>query len=611
MCGIAGYVSQNYSINDDEFITTLRYLSHRGPDAEGIFRHNNTLLGHKRLSIIDLSASANQPMTSANGRYTIVFNGEIYNFKELAKQYRLNLKTRSDTETILELYAIVGEKLPSLLNGMFAFAIYDHQTGDIILTRDRMGIKPLYYYIDDNIFAFASELKAITKFPYISKKLEINYEAIKNYLHLGYIPQPHSIYKNIKKFPSGNYAFFHNNNLTFSSYWKLNEIIEKDVLSDEKMALKKFNRLLTDSVNLRMFCDVPFGTLLSGGIDSGLVTAIAAKAGNSPVNTYTIGFREQSHNEAPYAARIAKHLNTNHHEYILSEKEAINLIPDILNTYDEPFADSSAIPTMLISKIAATNVKMVLSGDGGDELFHGYGAYKWAKRLANPFYSNLRIPVSLVLKLGNNRYKRISHLFQYRNPDNVQNHIFSQEQYLFSQKEIEQLSGDVLRKTKTFNYFSANTKRILTPTEKQSLFDLQYYLQDDLLVKVDRASMKYSLEVRVPFLDYRIVDFALNLNPSLKIKGNTLKYLLKKLLLQYYPKDFFDRPKKGFSIPLSKWLKNELNYLIDEYLNETAICKTGIFNCIYINVLITRFKNGEHYLYNRLWNLIVLQMFLM
>ncbi len=611
MCGIVGYVSTKFSINNSEFIDVLRNLNHRGPDAEGVFTCNNFFLGHKRLSILDLSESANQPMTSSCGRYTIVYNGEIYNFESLAKQYQLKLKTRSDTETILELYAIVGNKLPSLLNGMFAFAIFDKEKKLLFIARDRMGIKPLYYFIDNDVFAFSSELKAITKFKYLSDKLEINYDAVKSYLHLGYIPLPHSIYKNIKKFPQGQFAYYENNKLQFNDYWNINSVIEPTTINNETEAISKLNELLTDSVKLRMFCDVPFGTLLSGGIDSGLITAIAANGSNSPINTYTIGFKEQAFNEAPFAAKMAKHLNTNHHEYLLSENEAIKLIPEILITYDEPFADSSAIPTMLVSKMAATDVKMVLSGDGGDELFHGYGAYKWANKLANPFYSNLRNPISKTLKLGNNRQKRVSRLFNYRNSDNLQSHIFSQEQYFFSEQEIENLCLTNITACESFNYNTPATNRKLLPAETQSLFDLQYYLPDDLLVKVDRASMKYSLEVRVPFLDLRIISFALNLHHSLKIKNGEHKYLLKKLLNKYYPPEFFNRPKKGFSIPLSKWLSNELSYLIDEYLNLEAIKKTQIFDYVYIAELIKKFKNGEQYLYNRLWNIIILQMFLL
>jgi len=611
MCGIAGYVSNKFSINKSEFIDVLRNMNHRGPDAEGVFTCKNFFLGHKRLSILDLSESANQPMTSSCGRYTIVYNGEIYNFESLAKQYQLKLKTRSDTETILELYSIVGNKLPSLLNGMFAFAIFDKEKNSLFIARDRMGIKPLYYFIDNDVFTFSSELKAITKFKYISEKLEINYNAIKSYLHLGYIPQPYSIYKNINKFPQGQFAIYKNNKLQFSNYWEINSKIEPDTKNNETEALSKLNELLTDSVKSRMFCDVPFGTLLSGGIDSGLITAIAANTSNTPINTYTIGFKEQQFNEAPFASKMAKHLNTNHHEYILSENEAINLIPEILTTYDEPFADSSAIPTMLVSKMAATDVKMVLSGDGGDELFHGYGAYNWANKLSNPFYSNLRNPISKTLQLGSNRQKRVSHLFNYRNTDNLQSHIFSQEQYFFSEQEIENICLPNLKSCESFKYNPQITNRKLSPAEGQSLFDLQYYLPDDLLVKVDRASMKYSLEVRVPFLDYRIIEFAINTHHSLKIKNKEQKYLLKKLLLQYYPSEFFNRPKKGFSIPLNKWLNNELSYLIDEFLSLEAINKTQLFNYEHIAVLIKKFKNGEQFLYNRLWNIIILQMFLL
>ncbi len=408
MCGILGYVSGKVHLNEAEFRNALSRMNHRGPDAEGIFHHNETFLGHKRLSIIDLSESANQPMSSSDGRYIIVFNGEIYNYLELAKQFNIQQRTSSDTEIILELFAKKGCEIPTMFNGMFSMVIYDKQSAELYLTRDRMGIKPLFYFYDQNVFAFASELKALINIPYISKNLTLNTDTIKSYLHLGYISQPNTIYQNIFKFPSGNYALLKNGELTFSEYWNPQNLVEEKVISEEKHALEELDRLLTDSIKYRMICDVPYGTLLSGGIDSSLVTAIASKVSSRKLKTYTIGFKEQSFNEASFAKQVATHLKTDHHEYFVSEKDALDLIPDILSQYDEPYADSSAIPTMLVSKMAATEVKMVLSGDGGDELFHGYGAYKWANRLNNPFIKSSRKLIAAGLKVGNNRYRRAS-----------------------------------------------------------------------------------------------------------------------------------------------------------------------------------------------------------
>ncbi len=611
MCGILGYISEKYPLDQSIFRQALNTMSHRGPDSDGVFQFNNVLLGHKRLSIIDLSNNANQPMSSADARYSIVFNGEIYNFQELVNLFNIEQRTSSDTEVVIELFAKKGNGIPSLFNGMFAFAIFDKQNNELYIARDRMGIKPLFYFHDQNVFAFASELKALVDIPYISKNLTLNTNSINSYLHLGYIPQPETIYNNIHKFPSGHSAIFKNGTLTFSEYWNPYDLIEEKVISDEKEALNKLDSLLIDSVKSRMICDVPYGTLLSGGIDSSIVTAIASKVHTQKLKTYSIGFKDQLFNEAHFAKQVATHLNTDHHEYFVSEKDALELIPDILTQYDEPFADSSAIPTMLVSKMAAQDVKMVLSGDGGDELFHGYGAYKWANRLNNPIIKSSRKLIAAGLNAGNNRQKRASKVFDYSSDSSLESHIFSQEQYFFSNKEISNLSGELLLKSTKFDLKKQITKRRLTPAENQALFDINYYLKDDLLVKVDRASMKYSLEVRVPLLDYRIIAFALNLSPDLKIKNGTQKYLLKQLLYKYCPQEYFNRPKKGFAIPLNKWLKTDLQYLISENLSETAINKTGLFKTAEINKLITNYKNGKDFLYNRIWNLILLQKFLL
>lgn len=611
MCGILGYISERVILDEPDFRRALSLMSHRGPDAEGILKNGNCFLGHKRLSIIDLSESANQPMYSAGGKYAIVYNGEVYNFKELAKEYNIVQKTSSDTEVILKMYELYGKDFPKYLNGMFSFCIIDREENEIYLARDRAGIKPLFYYSDDNIFAFASELKALRAIPYISKNLSVNYSAVKTYLQLGYIPQPQTIYNNIYKFPSGHYATVNRGRITFSEYWNTGSLIEENVIPDENSALEKLELLLTDSIKKRLICDVPFGVLLSGGIDSSLVTSLATKVSDTKIKTYTIGFSDSGADESDYARMVAKHLGTIHYEYFVTEKDAVELIPEIINCYDEPYADSSAIPTMLVSRMASIDVKMVLSGDGGDELFHGYGAYKWANRLNNNYLKKAAGPINKLLKTGGNKYKRVSGLFDFGNETCIEPHIFSQEQYFFSAKEINKITTDRLSGYDTFLYEREALKRNLTPAENQALFDINYYLKDDLLVKVDRASMKYSLEVRVPFLDYRVISFALNLHPELKIRNGEMKYLLKRLLYKHCPAAIFKRPKKGFSVPLNKWLLNDLNYLIPEYLSEKELIRTGILKPDEVASLIKSYHSGRQYLYNRIWNLIILQQFLL
>jgi len=613
MCGICGFYSSTGNFSEDELKRMTSSLTHRGPDAEGFFHQGNIGLGHRRLSIIDLSQAANLPMFSHNDRYVMVYNGEVYNFNEI--EFRVmndecRMRTSSDSEVILEAFALWGVDFVHKLNGMFALAIFDKSDHSLFIFRDRIGIKPLYYYWDGQNFAFASELKALKQSEFVTKNISIDPVAINEYLHMGYIPEPHSIYKNIYKFPSGCYAHINGAGLNIKKYWAIEDKILPETQQNEKEACHQLKELLVSSVKYRMISDVPFGTFLSGGIDSSLVTAIAQSLRPEPVKTFNIRFAESKYDESPYARAVAKYLGTNHHEYTVTEKNAIELIPVLNDIYDEPYADSSAIPTLLVSKMAKQNVTMALSGDGGDELFMGYGAYQWARRLNNPFIKPFRKPAQLLLSNMSNKYRRASALFAYENEATLKSHIFSQEQYLFSSKEIRSLLNPEFYREIILKENFEDIKRKMYPEEQQSLFDLNYYLKDDLLVKVDRASMHYSIETRVPLLDYRIVEFAFNLSPELKYKNGASKYLLKKILYNYIPATYFNRPKWGFSIPLQKWLKNELKYLIFDFLSEEKINANGIFNYSVIDNLKKEFLvNGRDYLYNRIWQLIILQKF--
>ncbi|MBI9067551.1 MAG: asparagine synthase (glutamine-hydrolyzing) [Salinivirgaceae bacterium] len=605
MCGIAGFFSSNNYFFNEELSSMINSLSHRGPDAAGTYFHENLALGHRRLSIIDLSDMANQPMTSHSSNTVIVFNGEIYNYREIAKELNFNAKTTSDTEVILEAFEKWGPDFVNRLNGMFAIAIYKISENKLYLFRDRIGIKPLFYYLVDGQLAFASELKAITKLFHFKQNKHINQSAINKFLHLGYIPAPETIYSKVYKFPQGNYAVFDGAELNFTEYWNSSKQIKANCQSNFSEAKAELNYLIEDSVKYRLIADVPYGTFLSGGVDSSLVTAMAQKITNHQLKTFSIGFEDSKYNESAYARKVSKHLETDHHEYILSEKEALNLVDDIWNYYDEPYADSSALPTMLVSKMAKEQVTMTLSGDGGDELFFGYGMYQWAKRLNNPLVWNSRFLSKQVLNQLNPKYQRVSHLFDIKSKKHLNIHIFSQEQYFFSQKELKNIS---LNSENYFELFKLNNEiRNLSASEKQALFDLNYYLPDDLLTKVDRASMKYSLESRVPLLDHRIVEFALNLDPNLKVKNGVSKFLLKEVLYDYVPKEIFDRPKWGFASPINKWLKTDLKYLIDDYLNESMLIEAGFVEPKITKRLIDEYLTSDkEYLYNRVWVLICL-----
>ncbi len=619
MCGIAGYISLNNSVSEKQLKLAATRMQHRGPDAAGFYFSEDKTIGlaHRRLSILDLSVSANQPMFSADGRYCIVFNGEVYNFKELQEQLAdkgASLKTTSDTEVILELFAQQGPACFAVLNGMFAFAILDIQEKVITLCRDHVGIKPLFLYQDGNAIIFASELKVIQSI--VGDRLTINRKAIPYFLHLGFIPQPLTIYNNTSKFPSAHYvqlsidkALF-NHSIECIPFWQPERVIDINPVTNELTAKKQLKALVVDSVEKQLISDVPIGTFLSGGIDSSLLTAIASTiAGNDKIKTFSLAIDDGKYNESRYAQQVADHLRTDHHEFKVKEKEVLELVDKLIPAYDEPFADSSAFPTMMVSRLSKKYVTVALSGDGGDELFHGYGMYQWAERLSTPASQILKQPLFAASRLMSSKYQRIGNMFDYANRENIITHIFSQEQYYFREQELEKLLVNNQFDFREINELPVMARN-LSETERQSFWDFNNYLKDDLLVKVDRASMQYSLETRVPLLDYRLVEFAFNLDLKLKIKNGSMKYLLKEVLYDYLPKELFQRPKRGFSIPLDRWLKTDLKYLLDQYTSEQVINKYNIVHLEYVNNMKQQYLKGNDYLYNRLWLIIVLHWWL-
>jgi asparagine synthase (glutamine-hydrolysing) len=620
MCGIAGFISLQKNYSPQQLKQASDTMSYRGPDADGFYFSADNIVGlaHRRLSIIDLSNAANQPMFSADGRYCIVFNGEIYNFNELKlllKDGGQSLKTTGDTEVIVELFAQMGNAFFSKLNGMFAFAIYDLAQNQLTVCRDHVGIKPLFYYIDSNTVVFASEIKVIKSL--LGNKLLVNKAAIPYFLHVGFIPQPQTIFQQVYKFPSASYATINCTAAGIASmqsaikpFWQLASAIEQTTHKNELVCKKDLNNLLLDAVEKQLVSDVPIGTFLSGGIDSSLVTALAANINKgSAINTFSIAIDDGKYNESKFAKAVATHLHTNHHEFAVKEKEVMELVDKIIPAYDEPFADSSALPTMMVSRLARQHVTVALSGDGGDELFHGYGMYSWANRLSNPYLDFVKRPLAAITSTMNSRFQRIGQMFDVPNNKHLYSHIFSQEQYYFKEKELQDLLVEPI-----FNFNAINQKitfnRTLSAVEQQSYWDFEHYLKDDLLVKVDRASMQYSLESRVPLLDYRLVEFAYNVDGALKINNGAMKYLLKEVLYQYVPKAIFDRPKWGFSIPLGKWLQTDLKYLLDNYTSKQVIEQFNVVNFQAVEKLKKQYFNGSTYLYNRLWLIMVLHWWL-
>lgn len=594
MCGIAGYISPRFSALELKAMSDA--IAHRGPDADGFFHDPATGVGlaHRRLSIIDLSVAANQPFHSACGRFVMVFNGEVYNFEEIAQTLApFDRRTHSDTEIILEAYRQWGPACANRFNGMFALAVWDKERQELFLLRDRLGIKPLYVLHSDGDFAFSSELKSLKKLPV---NLPRNNAAIAAYLRLGYVPGHCTVYGNIHPFPAGHYGVFKNGNLSVNPYWQASEKITAETLTDEQEAKHRLHDLLLSSVKYRLIADVPVGCFLSGGTDSSLVAALAQQAGGKPVHTFSIGFGEAKFNESAYAKKVAASIGSKHTEYILSEKDAQQLVPELHDWYDQPYADSSAVPTMLVSRLARKDVTVALSGDGGDEFFLGYGMYTWAARLAQKKWWH---PLaSQLLPYGPKNYRRAAGLFRH-SQTHPRAQLFSQEQYLFGESELPHLlAEDVTAALPQENW---DTARTLIPEEAQALYDIHQYLKDDLLVKVDIASMRYALEIRVPLLDYRVAEFAFNLHPSLKRRNGVDKYLLKQVLYDYVPREIMERPKWGFAVPLSRWLKTELKPLMMEFTSENMCRKHGFVRGGHMQGLVNRYLAGEEWLYNRIW----------
>ncbi len=611
MCGIVGIWSESGDITSVRPMTER--LLHRGPDHTGYFISDDKkmALGHTRLSIIDLSENASQPMVSPDGKYVIVFNGEIYNFRDIRNQIKAKdptaiFNTGSDTETIIYAYKLWAEDAVNRFEGMFVMAIYDTENKSFFLCRDRMGKKPLYYFQVGNNFIFASELKSLYQHPLVASQKKIDPYAVYSFLHLGYIHEPFSIYAQIKKFPAGCYALLTNpGNIKIEKYWNPGDYLHKNAIDNEGAVIRNLKNHITQAVNKRLVSDRPLGSFLSGGMDSSLITAIASELSPGKFKTFCIGFNDGQFDERKHARAVAEQLDTDHHEYVLSEKEAVGILETYLENFDEPFADTSSIPVMLVSSIAKKEITVALTGDGSDELFLGYGAYDWANRLEKSWVQYLQSTASIILRNSfNSRYKRISHILR-KVPDfYLRSHIFSQEQYFFDQEEIQ---NHLLVHPNNMEFVYTDYEyEDLMPAELQAFFDLNFYLRDDLLVKVDRASMFYSLECRNPFLDHNLVEYALGIPYNFKKRGNASKWIIKEILKDYLPSSVIDHPKWGFSIPLAKWLKNELNYLLKEYLRKEIIESTGLVKFDYVNSLLKNFEKGNDYLYNRLWLLIVL-----
>ena len=633
MCGIAGWVNletRKSSKLDREAVlhSMCETIVHRGPNSEGLWLDDTVALGMRRLSVIDLE-TGDQPVFSEDRSVIVMMNGELYNYREVREELETRghkFVTKSDTEILPHLYQEYGDTLVDHLNGMYAFSLWDTRKKKLIIARDRFGEKPLYYGVFDGKLIYASEPKAILVHPSVNTEIDLN--ALRHYVSFDYVPAPMSIYKGIHKLPAAHILIVENGEVRTRRYWDvswqkpdreegLNGTSPAKSLSRKAEELKD---LLSDAVRMRLVSDVPLGILLSGGIDSSTIAAFATQHATEKVKTFSIGFEEDSFDESKYARQVAKHLDTEHYEEILSAEKAGDLISEIGTWLDEPMSDGSLIPTFLLAQFVRKHVTVALGGDGGDELFAGYPMYYAhkvaAKYLAIPSFirSGMIEPVINALPVSTKnmsldyKAKRFVRASKY---DDVTRHhswfgSFSLDQHesLFSKDVLDQTNADVYRGVRDL-VSASDAKNVI---EQMQYADINYYLAEDILTKVDRAAMAVSLETRAPFLDPRVGQFAASIPVEYKLKGKSGKHILKEAMKDLLPHDILHRPKKGFGIPIAEWLKGRLNPLMHDMLSPERLKSQGLFNPEYVQRLITEHETGKASHHKELWTLLVFEL---
>ena len=636
MCGLAGFVDRSRRISADALqsiaVRMNDAIRHRGPDDWGAWAdpEAGVVLGHRRLSIIDLSAEGHQPMHSASGRFVMVFNGEIYNFQEIRREldrHGHHFRGHSDTEVMLAAFEQWGVRSSlDRFNGMFAFAVWDRKTRSLYLSRDRVGKKPLYYGWAGNTLLFASELKAFRAHPAFEGRVDRASLAL--YLRHGYIPAPHCIYEGIRKLLPGGVLEIRDGdqgrNTEPEQYWSVLDAARHSLaqpLSDPEEAAAELERLLRDATGIRMVADVPLGAFLSGGIDSSIVVALMQSLSSRPVKTFSIGFRESTHDEATHAKAVAAHLGTEHTELYVTPSEARDVIPRLPDMFDEPFADSSQIPTFLVSELARRSVTVALSGDGGDEFFSGYTTYvscarqfekygHWPRSLRQLAAQTLKgVPAGLWDRVAGSLVQNPGARFSRLGSTLARDAVGSAYSAMVSHWEFpEKLTG--VREPVT-PFSSQDYERVaggVIPT--MMLIDSAVYLPDDILVKVDRASMAVSLEARCPLLDYRLFEFAWRLPMDFKRRNGEGKAILKDLAYKLIPRKLLDRPKSGFSIPIGEWLRGPLRPWAEELLNPDRLRREGWIDAGIVGDAWNMHLSGRIDWSTRLWTVLMFEMWL-
>lgn len=623
MCGIAGWINLENKNSRDGGEAVLHAMcermKHRGPDSEGLWTDETVALGMRRLSIIDLH-TGEQPVYSEDKSIVVVMNGELYNFREVRADLEKRghrFETQTDTEILPHLYEEYGEAMLEHINGMFAFALWDKNKKKLLIARDRFGEKPLYYGLFGGKLLFASEPKVLLEYP--SVEAEINSDALRQYLSFDYVPAPHSIYKGISKLPAAHFLTVENGEVKTRRYWNLSWHKNGNVKPFEKAA-DELRELLADAVRMRLVSDVPLGILLSGGVDSSTVAAFAQKFSTEKVKTFSIGFEEDSFDESKFARQVANHLKTEHYEDKLSVEKAADLISEIGTWLDEPMSDGSLLPTFLLSRFVRKYVTVALGGDGGDEIFAGYPMY-FGHKVANiyakiprfvrngliePVVNNLPVSTkNLSFDYKAKRFVRASHY------DLVTRHhswfgsfSIDEQQKVLSKEVLAATSGDVYRDARNLLKICDATDEI----EQMQFLDINFYMAEDILTKVDRASMAVSLETRAPFLDPRVAEFAAALPLEYKLKGSKGKYILKKAVEPLLPKEILQRPKKGFGIPIAEWLKGRLNPLMHDLLDANRLKQQGLFDAAFVQKIIKEHETGAAAHHKQLWTLLVFQL---
>lgn len=592
MCGI--YLT-NIAYKKEEIVHKLQSIEFRGPNNLGYQKINDVSFGHLRLSIVDLEERSNQPYHF--NKFTIVFNGEIYNYKEIqqeliAKGYEF--ETTSDTEVLIKGYSEWGEDILKRLNGMFAFAIYNRDENTLFCAKDRLGVKPFYYYWKDGLLEISSQMR-----PLINQASKLSNEAISIYLDCGYVPSPFSILENVYKLPAGNFMKIDLNtkSLITKQYWNLSETKVKDI--SYETAQEELHTILKDAVKIRMYADVPFGSFLSGGIDSALVTSIASSISPEPIRTFSIGFEDPAYDESKIAAQYASILGTSHTESICTSQQVLNMLPDLIKVYDEPFADSSALPSLLLNSVTKQYVTVALSGDGGDESFLGYRHFgtiaKFNKIRKVPYFiRKILSHIPLYSVLGE-RSLALKGLLSSKDSDDLAFRVFS---------GFETLQKRKIKKWKDF--YIGYKKWSTDPIQRAADLNIKLWLENDSNVKVDRASMAYSVEVRSPFLDYRIIEYGRSLPVSFRFQEGKQKKILRDILKNYIPEEVFNQPKKGFAIPLKDWIRKDLKNEILQELNDDFLNKVPNLNIKKFKKQLKDHIDGKRdYAFN-IWKLFIL-----